>query len=77
MVAVRPERDNTTLLEGNRQQLLRHYRQQLRSYETRYELPSTRVVEELQAGRLRETADVCDWVMVIQAQQMLGHESAT
>ena len=50
-------------LEANRPRLLEELRRELNQYETRYELRSERVEEELKAGRLRETSEICDWVI--------------
>jgi hypothetical protein len=54
---------NTTLLQANRDQLRRTLQRKLRGYESRFELPSSRVESELSSGRLRETDEICDWVI--------------
>lgn len=61
-------------LEANRQRLLKELRRRIRGYETRYELPSDQVKKELTAGRLRETAEICDWVISIEAYKALQDE---
>jgi predicted transcriptional regulator len=55
--------DADTLLEQNRQRLLKELRAVLHAYEARYELPSDRLEAELAAGRIRETEEVCDWLI--------------
>lgn len=54
---------NAELLEENRERLTRECTQKLHEYEMRYELASGHVESEMAQGRLRETAEVCDWVM--------------
>ncbi|MBI2320944.1 MAG: hypothetical protein HYU88_02320 [Chloroflexi bacterium] len=58
-------------LEANRQRLLKELRRRICDYEARYELRSDQVRKELKAGRLRETAEICDWVISIEAYQAL------
>ena len=41
----------------------------MRQYEARYELRSDQVEAELQAGRLRDTAEICDWVIAYHTYQ--------
>jgi hypothetical protein len=55
------------LLDQNRRRLLLELEQELRVYERRYELSSHLVEQELKAGRLRETAEICDWVIAYTA----------
>jgi hypothetical protein len=38
---------------------------ELRSYEQRYELSSAHLVQALESGHLRETADVASWVITL------------
>jgi len=59
------------LLEQNRRRLLLELAQELRVYEQRYELASHLVEQELSAGRLRETAETCDWVIAYTAYRSL------
>ena len=65
---------NEQLLAQNRSRLMRETQVKLRGYEARYELSSSRVEEELAAGRLRETAEICDWVIALHTYQALEHE---
>ena len=51
------------LLEMNRQRLVQELRHELRVFEQRYEIGSDQVEAELAAGRLRDTAEICDWVI--------------
>ncbi len=59
------------MLAENREQLLAKLTGKLRGYEARYELSSSRLEEELNAGRLRDTAEVADWVITFHAYQRL------
>ena len=63
------------VLEANRQRLVREIGQRLRQWETLYELPSADLVAEVEAGRLRETKDVCDWLIEWELYQRLTNES--
>ena len=54
---------NAELLEQNRLRLLEDSERKMREFEARYELRSDRVEAEMDAGRLRETAEICDWVI--------------
>lgn len=65
---------NAALLEQNRHRLMGELRAQMKRFEARYELPSSRLEDELKAGRLRETAEVCEWVMALHAYRALEHE---
>jgi len=61
-------------LEQNRAHLLRELEQKLRRYEVRYELSSDRLEAELEAGRLRETAEICDWFIALQSYRSLKND---
>jgi hypothetical protein len=75
-VAIQPVAwDDADLLEQNRQRLLKECRQRMRVYEARYELGSDRVETELAAGRLRETAEVCDWIITLHTYRAVQGES--
>ncbi len=65
--------NSVDLLEQNRQRLLRELNQKLRQYEARYELSSNRVEAALASGQLRDTAEVCDWVVALRTIQALTH----
>lgn len=54
---------NPGLLEENRKRIVRAALQKMRRYEARYELLSSSVEEEMNAGRLVETAEICDWLI--------------
>ncbi len=43
-------------------------------FESRYEIPSDRVEEALAKGSLRETAEVCEWIMAIHLLRDLERE---
>jgi predicted transcriptional regulator len=60
------------MLEENRRRLVADLRPILAAYETRYEIPSDRIAEELEAGRLRDTEDVCDWVIAWETYRALA-----
>lgn len=63
--------DNQALLAQNKERLLKDLRRRLRAFEGRFELSSERVEEELASGRLRETAEVCDWVIALRTYRAL------
>lgn len=44
----------------------------LRAFEQRYEIPTTALAAELAAGRLRDTADVSQWLFLAHLQSGLG-----
>ena len=69
--------DTSELLEQNRQRLLKELRREIREYEARYELSSDRVEKELEAGRLRETGEICDWLIAAEMYRALQNESQT
>lgn len=69
--------DNAALLEQNRQRLLKEMGRRLREYEARYELSSDRLEEELAAGRIRETHEVCKWLVDLRAYRAMSHERPT
>ena len=66
--------DSETLLEQNRQRLMKELIASLREYENRFELGSERLDDELAAGRIRETAEICDWVIAFHSYQALVRE---
>jgi hypothetical protein len=59
------------VLTANRNRLIKQLRQSLCAYEARYELPSEKVHDELVAGRIRETAEVCSWLVDWETYQAL------
>jgi hypothetical protein len=61
-----------SILEYNREHLRRKLEHELHEFETRYELTSDRVQAELQAGRLRDTADICRWIIAYETYQAIG-----
>ena len=73
MAVARVDWDSPSLLAQNRQRLLKSTRRKLREYETRFELSSDRVVAEVTAGHLRETAEICDWIIAYRTLQSLEH----
>jgi len=68
MVAVLPE---SGVLEFNKIQLLSQLNKLLREYETRYELKSEHLEAELTSGRMRETAEVCNWLIAFHTYKRL------
>lgn len=64
--------DNPELLQQNRVHLIHHLQRKIRGYEAQYELASGQVETELQRGRIRDTADVCDWVIAFRTLRALG-----
>lgn len=71
MAVERPSWSNAVLLRQNTDRLLRELRDKLGRYEARYEMASGRVEGELTAGRLRETTEICDWLMAFRTYRML------
>jgi hypothetical protein len=53
------------------QDLVKRLEDELREYEVRYDVRSDRLESELQAGRLRETADVADWLIAFRTYRKL------
>lgn len=62
------------LLQQNRDRLLRELRGKMKRYEARYEIASSRVEDEVASGRLRETAEVCDWLIALRTYRLLQDE---
>lgn len=60
-----------TLLAENKRRMLSRLKQQLQAYEQRYETPSAKIADELAAGHLQDTAEVCDWVIAFRTYQAL------
>jgi hypothetical protein len=52
-----------TVLSENRRQLLAELRPLIAAYETRYEIASADLPHALESGLVRDTEDVCDWVI--------------
>ena len=50
---------------------LKDLRRKIQSYEARFELSSDRLESELAAGHLRETAEICDWVIAVKTYRIL------
>lgn len=69
--------NSADVLRANRDRLIKRLRQSIRTYEARYELSSERLCDELAAGRLRETAEICDWLMDWETYQALTGEQST
>lgn len=65
---------NDMLLQQNADRLLQELRDKMRRYEARYEIASGRIEEELASGRLRETAEVCDWLIAFRTYRRLQDE---
>lgn len=64
-------------LAQNRERLLSRLNTKLQGYETRYGFNSSCVQAELSAGRLRESADVAEWVVAFDAYRMLTNGNHT
>lgn len=56
-----------TVLEDNQRRLVVSLGARLRAFEARYELQSASVRDALADGRLRDTEDVCEWVVAWEA----------
>lgn len=59
-----PQSDTTEYLE--------ELRARIQAFESRYELPTSQLSEELVQGRIRETAEVCEWLYLAQLRDRLG-----
>jgi hypothetical protein len=68
--------DNALLLQQNTDRLLRDLHKKMRRYEARYEIASSRLESEMAAGRLRETAEICDWLIALRTYRLLQDEQA-
>jgi hypothetical protein len=73
MVAQRADWDDQGQLVENEQALRKRFLAKLREYEARYEIKSDRVDFAISVGSLRETAEVCDWLITYKAYRKLGY----
>jgi predicted transcriptional regulator len=62
------------VLEENLHRLIRDYEQRVHEFEGRYEIHSGDLAAELAAGRLRETAEVAEWVIAWRTLEALRRE---
>ncbi len=61
------------VLKANRYRLMGELEKRLRQYEARYELKSEQLDGELQAGRIRDTAEICEWVIAYHTYSILQY----
>jgi hypothetical protein len=54
-------------LEQNRRRLVKEYQERVAQYERRYELKSDELRGALREGKLRETAEVAAWLLLLVA----------
>jgi hypothetical protein len=66
----------TLVLEENLHRLIRDYERRVLEFEGRYEIESEDLAAELAAGRLRETAEVAEWVIAWRTLEALRSEVA-
>jgi hypothetical protein len=66
----------TLVLEENLHRLIRDYERRVLEFEGRYEIESKDLAAELAAGRLRETAEVAEWVIAWRTLEALRSEVA-
>jgi hypothetical protein len=66
--------DAPALLEMNRKRMIRRARQRMREFEARYGIRSDDLACELTAGRLRESAEVGEWLIAVDTYQALIRE---
>lgn len=64
----------TLVLEENLHRLIRDYERRVLGFEARYKIESADLAVELAAGRLRETADVAEWVIAWRTLEALRSE---
>ena len=62
------------LLERNRDRLIKELRRKVHSYEAQYETSSGQVEAQLANGQLRDTAEICDWVIAFHTLSALEDE---
>jgi len=48
--------------------------EKIRGFEQRYEMPSLKMRSAFQGGTLRETADICTWLMLLEARDGLSQQ---
>ncbi len=65
---------NSELLEQNRRRLIKELRAKLSGFQARYEVAFDQVETEIAKGRLKETAEVCEWVIALHALRALERE---
>jgi hypothetical protein len=61
-------------LEANRRNLIRRLQATIADYETRHGIRSDQLRAELTAGRIRETAEIADWLISFKTLRKLQHE---
>lgn len=61
-------------LEQNRKRLVQEFRREVAQYERRYELPSAKLRDALNDGRLQETAEIAAWLFLLAALAMLARD---
>ena len=66
-----------TRLEQNRRRLVHDYQHRVAQYERRYELKSEELNGALKQGRLRETAEVAAWLLLLLALAALASDRRT
>ena len=74
MVAQRATWPSAEELEANRQELIRQLQATIHDYEIRHGVPSEKLPAELAAGRIRETAEIADWLISLNALRKLRNE---
>jgi hypothetical protein len=55
------------MLNANHQQLLTKLKSKLQVFEMRYELKSSQLQDAIEAGKIKETAEVASWVVTYRA----------
>ena len=74
MVAEHVTWPDAARLAENEQRLIHSLEAELRAYEARYQISSDELVEALNDGRLRETAEIADSLISLDAYQVLTRE---
>ena len=64
--------DDPIILEYNRQRLRQELARRWRHFEAVYGVKSADIEGELQAGRLHETAEVCEWLIAYHTYLAIG-----
>jgi hypothetical protein len=65
---------NDELLEQNRHRLIKQLRGKLNTFQARYEIASDQVETAIAKGLLKETAEVCEWVIALHTLRILERE---
>ena len=66
---------NRELLLQNRERMTKELHAKVRGFEARYEMSSVQMEAALVRGDVRETAEICEWVIALHTLRALEAES--